>query len=173
MLRDALIDKSGEYRYSLYRRWSGEPVGLFIMLNPSTADGLQDDPTIRKCIGFAQRWGLGGIYVANLFAYRSTSPTMLRIAKDPVGPDNDNHIRMMVDVCSAQSGPVICAWGAHGNYLDRAQAVLSLIAARNVSPMVLRLTEKSRMPEHPLYVPYNVAPEPLDNPAFANIHEQG
>ena len=85
----ALLSSCGTYRYRLWRYWHTEREPLiFIMLNPSTADAMQDDPTIRKCIGFAKRLGFGGIEVVNLFAYRATDPRDLRANGYQVGPDD-------------------------------------------------------------------------------------
>jgi hypothetical protein len=90
----AVISQDGKYRYKLARYWnSKEPPVIFIMLNPSTADAVENDPTIRRCISFAKRWGFGGLEVYNLFALRSYDPAVIEIAGDPVGPDNDNWLR--------------------------------------------------------------------------------
>ena len=86
--RAAVISKCGAYRYSLTRKWSDAPLLSFVMLNPSTADAKEDDPTIRRCIGFARREGAGGLIVANLYALRSSSPEALWAARDPIGPQN-------------------------------------------------------------------------------------
>jgi hypothetical protein len=74
MLREAEISEDGKYRYALMRMWDDKPLMMFCMLNPSTADATKDDPTIRRCIGFAKDRGYGGIYVVNLMAYRATDP---------------------------------------------------------------------------------------------------
>ena len=91
--RAAVISKCGAYRYSLTRRWSGAPLLTFVMLNPSTADAKEDDPTIRRCIGFARREGAGELIVANLYALRSSAPEALWSARDPIGPKNSAHAR--------------------------------------------------------------------------------
>ena len=111
----ATISQCGLYRYSLWREWSVEgPVMGWVMLNPSTADAHTDDPTIRRCIGFAKREGCGGIIVRNLFAYRTPSPKALgeayRAGVDVVGPENDEWLRAFVDPPFV--GPVVAAWGA-------------------------------------------------------------
>src|SRR5205823_6070189 len=77
---------------------------------PSTADEWDDDPTARRCIGFAQNWGFGALALVNLFAYRSTEPAGLLQAEDPVGPANDTHI-----LASARTATrIVLAWGAKG-----------------------------------------------------------
>jgi hypothetical protein len=96
VIGSADISPCGRYRYTLHRTWgaSERPRGaVFVMLNPSTADAEKSDATVRKCIGFAQRWGLDGISIVNLFAFRSRHPGDLALQADPVGPLNDNAIR--------------------------------------------------------------------------------
>lgn len=139
----------GRYRYLLWRRWAEADSLLFIMLNPSTADAAQDDPTIRRCIGFARRWGFGGVEVVNLFAWRATLPRELAKARDPVGPHNDRAISLAV----ARSRAVIAAWGVHGALGDRDAQVAPLLAATRLR--CLGLT-RDGAPRHPLYVAGNV-----------------
>lgn len=165
--RDATLSPCGKYRYQLSRTWeSGRPKATFIMLNPSTADATNDDATIRKCMGFARRWGMGGIIVGNLFAVRATDPRDMRRASDPVGPENYTHLMRMCREAGARlnDGVIICAWGANGTYLGQDQTFLgwcemeAFVDERAVK--ALRLTSKGA-PEHPLYVPYDVTPVPL------------
>ena len=88
--RHAVFSPCRTYRYALSRVWAADkPYALFIGLNPSTADETLDDPTIRRCIDFAKRWGYGGLVMANLFAYRATNPSEMKAATDPVGVAND------------------------------------------------------------------------------------
>lgn len=104
----AILSDDGVYRYQLWRIWDIEkPKVMFMMLNPSTADADIDDPTIKRCIGFAKSWGFGGLYVGNLFAYRSTAPKGLFDTPDPVGIDNQTHINQMVEKCDR----VVVAYG--------------------------------------------------------------
>jgi hypothetical protein len=102
----------GTYRYALWRTWNAlQPGVLFVGLNPSTADATTDDPTIRRCIGFAKRWGYGGITMANVFAYRATDPremTVLALER-AIGPENDAHLASLAESASF----VVAAWGAH------------------------------------------------------------
>lgn len=164
----ALID--GPYRYWLTRDW--RPVDsadtragvLWVMLNPSTADHTQDDPTIRKCIGFTERLGFKSLAVVNLFAYRATDPRQLEHAEshapfDVVGPRNDGIISKLATVASV----VVCAWGAFEtkNFAVRyrAEIVKQLLApARKV--ICLGYSKASRQPRHPLMLPYTSAPQP-------------
>ena len=155
--RRASLSSCGAYRYRLSRHWDDRlPEATFVMLNPSTADGLTDDATIRKCMGFARRWGMGGLYVGNLFAVRATLPKDMMIAPDPVGPDNRDHLEWICERASTNGGVTVCAWGANGSYMDQDETFMAWALDRGVLPYCLRLT-KGGAPEHPLYVPYDVA----------------
>lgn len=144
MKKTAWISTDGVYRYALTRIWEPRDRELtWIMLNPSTADAEVDDPTIRRCMSFARRWGYGGITVANLFALRSTSPKMLRSHPDPVGPKND----IMLQEIGTYSPVVVAAWGTNGRLMDRDLAV------RRIVPNLFALGfTKNGSPLHPLYV---------------------
>lgn len=135
----------GRYRYLLWRRWADADSLLFIMLNPSTADAAQDDPTIRRCIGFARAWGFGGVEVVNLFAWRATLPRDLARARAPVGPHND---RAIVEA-AARSRAVIAAWGVHGALRGREAEVARLLASTRLRCLG---TTIEGAPRHPLYV---------------------
>ena len=144
----------GEYRYNLFRWWTEDPADTrfvnFIMLNPSTADATQDDPTIRRCVHYAYSWGYSRMVVTNLFALRSTDPKVLMKHRDPVGPENDQHL-----VHWARSAAlVVCAWGneAPGKRADRVWQLLA-----GVPLHYLRLNETGH-PAHPLYLPANLRP---------------
>jgi hypothetical protein len=117
---------------------------MFIGLNPSTADGTRDDPTVKRMVSFAQRWGYGKLFLGNLFAFRSTDPAQLRSQADPVGPDNDLYLVLM----SAHSDLVIAAWGAHGALHNRGDAVRKLIL-----PLFHLGLTNNNQPKHPLYLP--------------------
>lgn len=148
----AHLSACGAYRYRLERQWDqGRPKVAFIMLNPSTADADQDDPTIRRCIGFAKSWGFGGLIVGNLFALRSTDPGALYRHPDPVGPDNDKHLGAI----ARSAEQVVCAWGTHGKLLARGLRVSELLADFNLS--ALKITADG-LPGHPLYIAGNTQP---------------
>ncbi len=126
----AVLSECGRFRYRLSRVWNANiPPAVFICLNPSTADAEADDPTIRRCVGFAKTFQCGGIVVVNLFALRATDPRELKKASDPVGPDNDSYIRHAV----SWGSPIIAAWGACQQHMprahnDRIAAVLKLLS---------------------------------------------
>ena len=141
------------YRYRLWRRWDrSRPAVAFCMLNPSTADERRDDPTVRRCVGFARAWGFGGIDVLNLFALRASDPRTLRAAPDPVGPRNDEHIVR----ATMRAGLIVVAWGARGGFLDRDRSVLGLLG-RLAHPACLGWTQGGH-PRHPLYVRNDARP---------------
>jgi hypothetical protein len=151
MKTDACISRCGTYRYALWRRWAAGPQVLFVMLNPSTADHRDDDPTIRRCIGFAARWGYGAVAVGNLFAFRTPSPQVLRRAPHPVGRANDRWLQRL----AAESSRVIAAWGNDGAFLGRDAQVRDLLG-----PLyALALTQRGQ-PRHPLYLPGRATPAP-------------
>lgn len=154
----ASADIDGEYRYTLSRVWDETlPMAVFVMLNPSKADAQLDDPTIRKCIGFARALGYGGIIVVNLFALRATDPKELRKHPFPVGPRNAAAIDEVVRK-HGPTGIVICAWGSNVAAKTRAPLVLARLRAMGVQLCALRISKKSQCPEHPLYLPYELKP---------------
>ena len=153
MIKDAHISECGKYRYSLSRVWNdSKPIILFIGLNPSTADDREDDPTLKKCINYAKSWGFGSLIMANLFAYRATLPSDLKLAKDPIGIENDGTLKKLIESVET----VIVAWGNDGSFMDRDKEVLKLVE----NPMCLNIN-KSGKPSHPLYQKNNINPKPL------------
>lgn len=141
----AVISADGMYRYFLSRHLSASNVRVaFVGLNPSTADATSDDPTIRRCRGFATEWGAGELWMVNLFAYRSTDPAELLRVPNPIGAENDAWLEQAVSCAEL----VIAAWGNHGALFDRAAVVLSRFPGRFSA---LGMT-KSGMPRHPLYI---------------------
>ncbi|MEX1218154.1 MAG: DUF1643 domain-containing protein [Acidimicrobiales bacterium] len=142
------------HRYRLTRIWDDTaPLVNFLMLNPSTANALQLDPTNRRCMGFAQNWGYGGVVTTNIFGFRSTDPKGLRTAVDPVGPDNDEFIIGAARSCNL----VVAAWGTHGELHGRGVQVRALLRNVGVELHTLRLT-KAGYPGHPLYVSASACP---------------
>ena len=141
--KSAVFSPCRKYRYSLTRAWNltGNYV-LFIGLNPSIADELIDDPTLKRCINFAKDWGYGGLIMVNLFAYVSTHPSDLKNTKLPIGKENDKHILKN----HQKSQLTVIAWGNDGYLYERDKEVLAIID----SPMCLNIN-KSGQPAHPLY----------------------
>lgn len=154
--RSAVID--GDYRYRLDRRLrlSGERTVVFAMLNPSTADGRRDDPTLRRCMGYANDWDFDRLVVVNLFALRATDPSALLTAGDPVGPLNDRYLAEAVDEAMPNDDAVIVAWGAHQMADARARAVAHILCRRG--PVMCLGATRDGHPKHPLYVRRDVMP---------------
>ena len=151
MKKGAVIDKTGLYRYSLWREWDIDKSKIvFIMLNPSKADASIDDPTLRRCISFAKSWDYGSLIVVNLFAFRSASPLELRQVEDPIGNQNDRYLKKVIK----SADRVVVAWGNNGKLMQRDRHVLELLSKHNIQPHCLGIT-KAGYPRHPLYVLWN------------------
>ena len=148
----ALYSDCETYRYGLERVWEGGAPLVYVMLNPSTATELRNDPTIERCQRRAGQLGFGAMRILNLFAYRATLPEELRKAADPVGPDTD---AVLAD-WMRDAGMVLAAWGVHGALLGRGAALAPGLTGRVCH---LGLTQDGH-PRHPLYVPYARSPQP-------------
>lgn len=131
-------------------------VCVFIGLNPSTADEHESDPTVRRCINYAERWGHGRLIMLNLFAFRATDPKRMKIVPDPIGPDNDRTLIATAALAIQSGGIVVAAWGAHGGHLNRAAAVRTLLAPFSLHYLTLT---KAGEPGHPLYLKGDLKPE--------------
>ncbi len=147
----AMISQDGKYRVLLQRKWEEGILLPFIMLNPSTVDAVSDDPTIRRCMRFAQREGFAGIVVVNLFSYRATNPKELWTVEDPEGPDNAAVLNGMIGMSAQINCPIVCAWGANKTE-GRATAFRNNALMAGARLMCLGRTKKNE-PRHPLYVP--------------------
>ncbi|MAQ38656.1 MULTISPECIES: DUF1643 domain-containing protein [Thioclava] len=155
----AVYSDCENYRYLLTRVWDdSKPRALFIMLNPSTATEVQNDPTVERCERRARALGFGAFRVTNIFAYRATDPKVMRAQPDPVGPENDAAIRESLDWAGGPEDRIICAWGAHGAHLARGAAVEDLLRESGRALHHLGLT-KAGAPKHPLYIAYEHQPE--------------
>ncbi|MEM8543383.1 MAG: DUF1643 domain-containing protein [Cyanobacteria bacterium P01_H01_bin.119] len=165
--RAATFDHTRCYRYSLVRAWDAIAAQssewpqnskwlVFIMLNPSTADHRMEDPTIRRCIGFAQRWGYTQLEVVNLFGWRTPKPTDLHQASDPIGPENDAYLL----TAARRAGQIILAWGNGGQLLGRDRAAYQLLSPYLSKCYCLGWTQQ-RQPRHPLYLKRTVAQQPV------------
>ena len=155
----AEFSECGEYRYILRRNVNmlGHGTVVFCMLNPSTADAVEDDPTVRRCINYAKQWGARTLQVVNAYAYRATDPRQMLRADDPVGPANNIYIDRAAR--SAARSPVpgffICAWGV--NITDARQTKVLSIIRQHTKPMALATT-KHGVPRHPLYLRKDLFP---------------
>lgn len=153
----AVFSRCGLYRFVLTRQWGQGARVSFVMLNPSTADHLRNDPTIARCENRARDMGATGFRIVNLFAFRATDPRGLRAAPDPVGPGNDADIRR----AARWADHVICAWGTHGALHDRGREVRQMLRGQGVRLLHLGLT-KGGAPRHPLYLSRDLRPVPWD-----------
>lgn len=152
----AVYSDCEHYRYSLTRQWhAAGPKALFVMLNPSTATEIQNDPTVERCERRARALGFGAFAVTNIFAYRATDPVLMRAQPDPIGPQNDQAIA----AGAAWADQIICAWGSHGAHMRRGAQVAGLLQAARKPLFHLGLTQGAQ-PRHPLYVGYAVQPLP-------------
>lgn len=161
MRREALLSPCGEYRYHLLREWDAtKPRVLFVMLNPSTADALLDDPTIRRCMGFARGWGMGGIEVVNLFALRATNPEALwdRLENERSIANGDHVREAVLRAIQATGSVIVAAWGAHAS-AERG-VVQEFLRSVPVGARVMCLGKtRGGAPKHPLYLAANTALE--------------
>ncbi|WP_225913985.1 DUF1643 domain-containing protein [Leptolyngbya ohadii] len=148
----AVFDVTGDYRYLLWRTWNADAPRLtFVMLNPSTADADCNDPTIRRCIQFAQTWGYGSLKVVNLFGFKATHPKILQQASDPIGTENDRHLLTAVQ----SSDRIVIAWGNWGTLANRDRMVMDLIRDYGVYCLGVN---RSGQPKHPLYLSGKTVP---------------
>ena len=154
-MSEAVYSDCEAYRYLLTRVWGGGPKALFVMLNPSTATEVQNDPTVERCERRSRALGFGAFRVTNIFAFRATDPRVMRAADDPVGPGNDAAILDSIGWADS----IICAWGNHGAHLDRGTKVEALLRGAGARLLHLGLTGQNQ-PRHPLYIGYDQQPEP-------------
>lgn len=161
------------YRYTLWREWPieleldakayGDPneptkhgrFVQFIGLNPSTADEAKDDPTVRRCVGFAKSWGYGAMCMTNLFAWRETDPFKMMQSDSPVGSDNDKWLAAV----AAEAAVIIAAWGTKGRFRGRFGERQAEVLRFLPTVYCLRTT-RDGYPEHPLYLPKTLKPVP-------------
>ncbi len=158
--RSETTSPCGLFRYRLYRSWvdllGEDRSALFVMLNPSTANGSVDDPTVRRLIGFGRRWGCCELAVVNLYALRATDPDDLRrFEGDPIGPENDRHIRQSALLAANSGARIVCAWGALDHWQRRrADEVLAILREATDEVEVFGWTGGgAEQPRHPLYLP--------------------
>lgn len=145
--KDVKLSDCKNYRYFLCRQWNNNnKIMTYIMLNPSTADGVKDDQTIRKCVKLAMREDCGSIYVTNLFALRSSKPDVLYTHNDPIGPDNN----YWIDNIAKKSEIIVAAWGNHGSYLNRNVEVIESLKLSGITNLYCLGLNKTGAPKHPL-----------------------
>jgi hypothetical protein len=152
----AIFTRNRKYRYALWRVWNPDRGRvLFVMLNPSIADEVVDDPTQGRCRRFARDWGFGGYMAANIFAYISTDPKEMREARDPVCAQNDAYLKAM----HGSSALTVAAWGNGGAVQSRGVEVLKML--HKTKPVMCLSLCKNSSPKHPLYLKANLRPRPM------------
>ncbi|MET3826519.1 hypothetical protein ABIC16_002212 [Sphingomonas sp. PvP055] len=148
------------HRYSLSWIWDRAlPPLVVCMLNPSTATHEELDPTIAGLVKRARAWAYGGVVVVNLFALRATDPRVMKLHPEPIGPENDEAIRLAALTSVERKVALVAAWGAHGRHLDRERAVLTLLTATGARVTAFQINADGT-PKHPLYVGHDIIPEP-------------
>lgn len=150
------------YRYKLWRRWSEGPLLMVVGLNPSTADETQDDPTVRRCIGYAKAWGYAGLMMTNAFAFRATNPKVMLFFPEPILAWSQNLaiIERESRLVIRESGAVLAAWGNHGSHRIQSRCLRQRLHLCGGGVACLGLT-KSGEPKHPLYLAANTKPIPF------------
>ncbi len=152
MIGETIFSKSRSYRYTLWREWiGGEGYAMFIGLNPSTADEVHDDPTVRRCIAFAKGWGYSALCMMNAFAFRATDPNVMKRVSEPIGVHNDSFLEEM----AKEAGVIVAAWGIHGTHRGRDKEIV-----RKIPNLHCLGTTKSGQPRHPLFLKGDLIPIP-------------
>jgi hypothetical protein len=153
-LNGAAFSADRKYRYALWRTaLLGDGILNFIMLNPSTADEKDNDPTVARCWRRAKALGFKKLIVTNIFPLCSTDPTNLYADPDPISPWAELHNYAYILELASMAKTVVCAWGSHGTFRNRGAIVEDLLRANSIKIHMLRLCQ-SGQPGHPLYLPY-------------------
>ena len=151
----ARFSRCRRWRTLLWRRWNHAlPVANFLMLNPSTADERQLDPSCTRARVYAERWGFGGLIVTNLFAWRATDPDEMKAAREPIGRGNDAAIL----TAAREAALLVCAWGNHGAHRGRSETVVALLRGAGIDLHVLKMNGAGE-PAHPLYLSGSLQPK--------------
>lgn len=183
----AIFSDDADYRYRLWRCWNPElPRACFVLLNPSTADEIENDPTIERQQRRVMQWSkakggfdsslfpgdlwyvappelrrFGSIEIVNAFAYRSTDPGSLYIVDDPVGADNDTAILNATTYAHGSGGIIVCGWGSHAEFGERDFELRKFFRRHNLPVSAFKINAGGT-PSHPLYLPYSMRPRAWD-----------
>lgn len=181
MNKKTIFSPCRKYRYTLWREWDCdlltgcaddlENSGGYLMvigLNPSTADETNDDPTIRRCIDFAKRWGYRALCMTNLFAFRATDPRDMMKLYNLADIDNQHHLLK----CASGAGMVLAAWGKHGRFAQRDLTVCEWLSRIGIDLHCLQ-KNKDGSPRHPLYVAADTEPVLLRTETVASAGARG
>lgn len=164
MRKAAHLSPCGRYRHVLTRVWDDHlPLVAFCGLNPSTADATHDDPTMRREIAFARRWGYGGLVKVNAYDWRATQPKSLASAARRGEPVVSSHNELWLELAVDWTERLVCCWGTHVDrihgYQERQAQLLRTLQRVGCAPHILRLTSRG-YPEHTLYLPGELEPQP-------------
>lgn len=174
----AIFSPDRKRRYVLARQvGAGEKIAAFVMLNPSKAGEDQNDNTVTKCCEFARLWGCGWLLAVNLVPWVSTDPLGLYILDQfEVLADreaNRMYVLRAARAAAESGGPVVCAWGTHGCYLDSDLCALSWLRAERIAARCLGSTCEG-YPRHPGRIAYATPLEPYPTPEqLAHLEKRG
>lgn len=159
--RYAVFDLARLYRYFLSIVWDATlPILVAVMLNPSTADHLKNDPTVERVCRRGRRMGMGGVIILNAFAWRETKRLLMLKTEDPVGPMNDSYIMEVLLQAASQPGWVVMVgWGIEGGHNGRSARMARLLTMAGVEACCLKYLGNGE-PGHPLYIGYDVELKP-------------
>lgn len=163
---DAVFSPCRKWRYNLWRYWDrSKKPAVFLLMNPSTADEIKNDPTVERCQRRAEEWheqgwlDVGGVEVVNVFAWRETDSkklfTLAAKGVDIVGPHNNAAI---LEVCQ-EAAIIVCGWGKPGHFLlQRGKRVIKGLKKNGITKLHALRINKDGSPQHPLYIGYDVKP---------------
>lgn len=160
LMKPAVFSPDRLYRYTLRRDWLAygeKKMVAFIGLNPSTADEVKSDPTVTRCINYAKHWGFGGMFMLNIFGWRSTDPKALYTLEDPIGPFNDEYIMRVAQAEEVKL--IVCCWGNHGGFMGRGWEVMQRLQEAGKKIYRLGTFTDQGQPRHPLYLRGDLKPE--------------
>ncbi|TXH13240.1 MAG: DUF1643 domain-containing protein [Hyphomicrobiaceae bacterium] len=161
VIRYAIFSRDLLRRYLLFHSFVTAPerIAAAVMLNPSTADEMKNDPTVERVERRFQRLGFDAYFILNLFAFRATDPDFLSLAKNPIGENNDWYIMQTVQRPEVEL--VLCGWGMHGERAGRDEDVFKHILAPHANKVRSLGVTSWGHPRHPLYVSYKTEPTPF------------
>lgn len=157
---EANFSECDKYRYLLVRTWDeSKPSICYLLLNPSTATEMDNDPTLERCQRRASTMGYGAFIIVNIFPYRLTDSKLLKTVPDLIGDKAIADEQIVIAV--AKSAITICGWGAHKLAIPRAREIMAMLEQRGLTHKIHCLQQtKDGNPQHPLYISYAVQPKP-------------
>lgn len=145
-----------KYRYKLWRVWDkSKPPVYFILMNPSTADEVKNDPTIERQCRRAKQLGFGSLVILNCGAIRETDSKIAWSDPDPIGPNNLEIIKN--EIIRNQDALFVAGWGRPAHQHGVCNSVLTIFRELGV-PLWCLGKNNDGSPKHPLYVSYRTQP---------------